>query len=244
MNPMKTIKRWIPFLHRSRCGVAAIIAGGALIAASPVQAGPAQAVSVHNPNLPLPAGGNDDSVSPVISADGRFVLFSSSANNLVPGDNGQLGLDVFLRDRASNTTVLVSANFSGTGGGNGNSTDGQISTNGRLVAFQSDSSDLIAGDTNGVSDIFVRDLLAGTNILVSVASDGSWGNGASTDPVMTPDGRFVAFISAASNLVPNDTNGISDIFVRDLLNGTTTLVSVGATGNATTTLLPPVRFCQ
>ena len=240
MTPMKTTKRLIPFLHRSRCGVAAIIAGGALIAASPVHAGPAQAVSVRNPNLPLPAGGNGDSVSPVISADGRFVLFSSSANNLVPGDNGQLGFDIFLRDRASNTTTLVSANFSGTGGGNGNSTGGQISTNGRYVAFQSDSSDLIAGDTNGVSDIFVRDLLAGTNILVSVAGDGSWGNGASTDPVMTPDGRFVAFISAASNLVPNDTNGISDIFVRDLLNGTTTLVSVGATGNATTTLSPPV----
>ena len=180
-----------------------------------------QAVSSRNPNLPLPAGGNADSVSPVISADGRFVLFSSSANNLVPGDNGRLGLDIFLRDRASNTTALVSANFSGTGGGNGNSTAGQVSTNGRYVVFQSDASDLIAGDTNGISDIFVRDLQAGTNILVSVAGDGSWANGASTDPVMTPDGRFVAFVSAASNLVANDTNGLADVFVRDLLNGAT-----------------------
>ena len=174
-----------------------------------------------------------------ISADGRFVLFSSSANNLVPGDNSQLGLDIFLRDRASNTTVLVSANFSGTGGGNGNSVCGQVSTNGRYVVFQSDATDLLPGDTNGVSDIFVRDLQTGTNILVSVASDGTWANGASTDPVMTPDGRFVTFISTATNLVASDTNGISDIFVRDLLNGTTTLVSVGAT-NANASFSPPV----
>lgn len=240
MNRMKTEKKLVRLLIKLKRGVLAMAAGGALIAAPHMHAGPVQPVSARNANLPLPGGGNGDSVSPAISADGRFVLFSSSANNLVPGDNGQLGLDVFLRDRASNTTTLVSANFSGTGGGNGNSTSGQASTNGRYVAFQSDSSDLIAGDTNGVSDIFVRDLQAGTNILVSVASDGGWANGASTDPVMTPDGRYVAFISAASNLVSNDTNGISDIFVRDLLNRTTTLVSVGATGTTTTMISPPV----
>ena len=240
MNANEKENRLMRFLKNLKHCSLKLAVSSAMVATSHLHAGPAQAVSVHNPNLPLPAGGNGDSVSPVISADGRFVLFSSSANNLVPGDNGQLGLDVFLCDRASNTTALVSANFSGTGGGNGNSTGGQVSTNGRYVVFQSDSSDLIAGDTNGLSDIFVRDLQAGTNILVSVASNGSWGNGASTDPVMTPDGRFVAFISAASNLVPNDTNGISDIFVRDLLNSTTTLVSVGATGTSTTTISPPV----
>ena len=165
---------------------------------------------------------NGDSVAPWISADGRFVLFSSSASDLVPDDNNQLGVDVFLRDRASNTTVLVSANFSGAGGGNGNSLAGQVSTNGRYAVFQSDASDLLPGDTNGVSDIFVRDLQTGSNILVSVAADGSWGNGVSTDPVMTPDGRYVAFVSAATNLVAGDTNGIADVFVRDLVNGTTT----------------------
>src|ERR1035437_8563922 len=239
MNANEMENSLMRFLKNLKCGVLTLTVSSAMVAAPHLLAGPTQAVSAHSPNLPLPAGGNGDSVSPVISADGRFVLFSSSANNLVPGDSGQLGLDVFLRDRASNTTTLVSANFSGTGGGNGNSTSGQVSTNGRYVVFQSDSSDLLLGDTNGVSDIFVRDLQAGTNILVSVTSDGSWGNGASTDPVMTPDGRFVAFISAASNLASNDTNGISDIFVRDLLNGTTTVVSVGVT-NTNASFSPPV----
>jgi Tol biopolymer transport system component len=235
---MKTLN--CRLLTKAKLNWLAIAAGGILVAAPHLHAGPTQAVSAHNPNLPLPAGGNGDSVSPVISADGRFVLFSSSANNLVPGDNGQFGLDVFLRDRASNTIVLVSANFSGTGGGNGNSTSGQISTNGRYVAFQSDSSDLLTDDTNGVSDIYVRDLQLGSNILVSVASDGGWANGASTDPVLTPDGRYVVFISAATNLVAGDTNGITDVFVRDLLNGTTTLASVGATGTTVTVSTPVI----
>jgi Tol biopolymer transport system component len=239
MNRIKTVSRRLRFLMQFNRGVLAVIVGGTLASGPHLCAGPAQPASARNAAVPLPAGGNADSVSPAISADGRFVLFSSSANNLVPGDNSQLGLDLFLRDRASNTLTLVSANFSATGGGNGQSTAGQVSTNGHYVVFQSDASDLIAGDTNGVSDIFVRDLRAGSNILVSVASDGSWGNNASTDPVMTPDGRFVAFISAASNLVVGDTNGASDIFVRDLLNGTTTLVSVGAT-NATASFSPPV----
>ena len=207
--------------------------GSILFAVPHLCASPMQSASVRGANLPSPAGGNGDSVAPAMTADGRFVLFSSSANNLVPGDNSQLGLDVFLRDRGSNTTVLVSANFSSTGGGNGNSLAGQVSTNGRYAVFQSDASDLLPGDTNGVSDIFVRDLQAASNILVSVAADGSWGNGASTDPVMTPDGRYVVFVSAATNLVAGDTNGIPDVFVRDLLNGSTRLVSIGAKGNGT-----------
>jgi Tol biopolymer transport system component len=233
---MKTLS--CPLLTKAKLNYLVIVAAGILVAAPHLCADPVQPVSARNPSLPLPAGGNGDSVAPAISADGRFVLFSSSANNLVPGDNSQLGLDVFLRDRASNTTVLVSANFSGTGGGNGNSMLGQVATNGRYVVFQSDATDLLPGDTNGVSDIFVRDLQMGSNLLISVASDGGWANGASTDPVMTPDGRYVAFISAATNLVAGDTNGISDIFVRDLLNGTTRLVSVGATGTTVTVSTP------
>ncbi len=105
-----------------------------------------------------------------------------------------------------------------------------LSTNARYAAFQSDASDLLPGDTNGVSDIFVRDLQTGTNILVSMATNGGFANGASTDPVMTPDGHWVAFISAATNLVAGDTNGIPDVFIRDLVAQTTTLVSVGANG--------------
>ena len=218
------------FLTKAERQALAMTVGGILVAVPHLCTGSMQSASVRNTTLPLPAGGDGDSMAPWISADGRFVLFSSSANDLVPGDNSQLGLDVFLRDRSSNITVLVSANFSGTGGGNGNSLAGQVSANGRYAVFQSDASDLLPGDTNAVSDIFVRDLQTGSNILVSVAADGSWGNGASTDPVMTPDGRYVAFVSAANNLVAGDTNGIDDVFVRDLVNDTTRLVSAGANG--------------
>ena len=105
---------------------------------------------------------------------------------------------------------------------------GQVSANGRYVVFQSDASDLVPGDTNGASDIFLHDTYTGITRLISVAMDGGFANGASTDPFMTPDGTCVAFISSASNLVPNDTNGIPDVFVRDLITQTTWLVSVGA----------------
>ena len=189
---------------------------------------PVQLLSARNPSVPLPAGGDDNSAAPSLSPDGRFVVFTSAANDLVPGGNSFYSLNVFLRDRTSNTTVLVSGNLSGTGGGNGNSMLGQVSTNGQFVVFQSDASNLVPNDTNGVTDIFVRDLVAGTTTLVSVSTNGGPANGASTDPVMTPDGRYVAFISSASNLVPGDTNGIPDVFVRDLVAGTNCLVSVGA----------------
>ena len=205
-----------------------VFIGGVLFASSCSFAGAAQLLSARAPSVARSASGNGNSVISWLSPDGRFVVFSSAASDLVPGDNGQLRLDVFLRDRLNNVTVLVSANLNGTGGGNGNSMFGSASTNGQYVVFQSDASDLVPGDMNGVSDIFVRDLLAGATTLVSVATNGGPANGASTDPVMTPDGRYVAFVSAATNLVAGDTNGIPDVFVRDLVNGTTILASVGA----------------
>ena len=204
---------------------------------------PVQLLSARNPSVPLPAGGDDNSVAPSLSPDGRFVVFASAANDLVPGGNSVYALNVFLRDRTSNTTVLVSGNLSGTGGGNGNSMPGQASTNGQFVVFQSDASNLVPNDTNGVTDIFVRDLVAGTTTLVSVSTNGGPANGASTDPVLTPDGRYVAFISRASNLVPGDNNGIPDVFVRDLVAGTNQLVSVGAllpSGSITPIMAAPV----
>ena len=194
----------------------------------PAKAVPVQLLSARNPSVPLPAGGDDNSVAPSLSPDGRFVVFTSTANDLAPGGNNFYSLNVYLRDHASNTTVLVSGNWSGTGGGNGNSMPGQASTNGQFVVFQSDASNLVPSDTNGFADIFVRDLVAGTTTLVSVSTNGRSANGASTDPVMTPDGRYVAFISGASNLVSGDNNGILDIFVRDLVAGTNQLVSVNA----------------
>ena len=199
-----------------------------LDSASPASALPVALLSARNPAVPLPAGGDGNSAAPVVSADGRYVIFTSTANDLVPGGNSFYSLNVFLQDRTGNTTTLVSSNMTGTGGGNGNSMLGQVSTNGQYVVFQSDASNLVPNDTNGATDIFVRDLVAGTTTLVSVSTNGGSANGASTDPVMTPDGRYVAFISSASNLVPGDANGISDVFVRDLVVGTNYLVSVGA----------------
>ncbi len=209
-------------------------------------AAPVQLLSSRNPAVSLPAGGDGDSIAPVISPNGRYVVFSSVANDLTPGGNGRFVLNVYLRDRTANTTVLVSTNINGTGGGNDNSVLGQVSTNGQFVVFQSDASDLVPNDTNGVTDIFMRNGVAGTTTLVSVAPDGSPGNGASTDPVMTPDGRYVAFISSATNLMAGDTNGIPDVFVRDLVLGTNYLISVGASGPngsmATPVITPDGRY--
>ena len=195
----------------------------------------AQLVTVPDPSLHAAAGGNGDSALTLISPDGRFVLFASSADNLSSANtNAPLPsmavaqLNVFLRDRSNAVTALVSVNLTGTGGGNYDSFPAGISTNGRYVLMETSASNLVAGDTNNASDVLVRDLQAGTNILVSAATNGLPGNGASSNAVMTPDGRYVAFVSAASNLVAGDTNGIPDVFVRDLVTGTTVLASVGA----------------
>ncbi len=202
-----------------------------------------QLVSTHDPGQSPPAGGSGDSWAPILSPDGRFVLFASSANNLLFATNNRpipallpAPLNVFLRDRTNGTTTLVSVNLSGVAGGNGNSLPVNLSTNGRYALFESSASDLVANDTNNCTDIFLRDLLNGTTTLVSVSTNGAVGNGESRSAAMTPDARYVAFVSAANNLVAGDTNGIPDIFVRDLQAATTTLASVGATSAKLTAL--------
>src|SRR5438067_418649 len=182
-----------------------------------------QSVSQIDSSQPAPAGGNGDSWSPAISPDGRFVLFASTANNLMLNSNANpiAALNhprenVYLRDRASNTTTLVSVNISGLGGGNDNCWPVEISANGRYALFESAASDLVPNDTNGVTDVFLRDLANGRTFLVSTNSNGGVGNGISRSSTMTPDGRYVAFVSAATNLVAGDTNRIPDIFVRDM----------------------------
>src|SRR5262245_2647879 len=186
-----------------------------------------RAVSLANPSIALKGGGNGDSYGSVISADGRFVIFLSSASNLSTNDDRGRVVDVFLRDRTNHATSLVSVNLTGTGGGNAHSISPFISTDGRYVAFESEASNLVANDTNGFSDVFLRDLQSGTTRLLSVNTSGTGGGtGASSSPVISADGRYVAFVSAASDLVANDTNGASDVFVGDLQSGTTTLVSV------------------
>jgi Tol biopolymer transport system component len=173
--------------------------------------------------------GNDNSWDPSISADGRYVAFFSHASNLVPGDTNNT-LDVFVHDRLTGQTTRVSVASDGTEG-NGDSFVGSISADGRYVAFASWASNLVPGDTNGRSDIFVHDRVTGQTTRVSVASDGTEGNGDSWGcPSISADGRYVAFASWASNLVPGDTNGRSDIFVHDRVTGQTTRVSVASDG--------------
>jgi hypothetical protein len=136
---------------------------------------------------------------------------------------------VFLRDRAAGTTIPLSRAPDGTQAGN-DSSGASVSADGRYVAFQSGAANLVPGDTNGVTDVFVYDVAAATLARVSVAGDESAGDGPSQDPDISGDGRYVAFLSGASNLVGGDTNGKSDVFVRDRVTGTTTRVSVATDG--------------
>jgi Tol biopolymer transport system component len=171
---------------------------------------------------------NGASFESSVSADGRFVAFASDASNLVPLDRDN-ATDVFVRDRALGRTERVSV---GAGGaeGNGRSSLCSLSADGRFVAFASTSSNLVAGDSNGVRDIFVRDRALGTTERVSTNGTGGAANGASGQPFISADGRFVSFTSKASNLVPFDTNRVADIFVRDRTARTTRRVSVRSDG--------------
>jgi Tol biopolymer transport system component len=181
------------------------------------------------------AQGNDWSLRPAISADGRFVAFVSLATNLVAGDTNGCA-DIFLRDRLNGTLERVSL---AQGGAEGNGHSGyslgvvmppSISADGRFVAFASSATNLVAGDTNWADDIFVRDRLLGTTERASVATGGAQGNDWSGAPAISADGRFVAFVSLATNLVAGDTNGCADVFVRDRLSGTTERLSVSSAG--------------
>ena len=193
-------------------------------------------VSLRDPIQTPIAGGNGSSVCSIMTLDGRYVVFASTARNLVvnsnaPSINGGFPdhINVFRRDRTTQTTILVSVNLHGDGG-NQNSFPAAISDDGRFVLFESQASDLVNGDTNKASDIFLRDVASNLTTLISVGTNGIVGNGASRSAVMTPDGRYVAFASAANNLVSTDTNGLVDVFVRDRQAGTTELASMGAMG--------------
>ncbi len=223
-NPVWTIGR--PGKARVGCWRQVALVTLAAVIALPALGQPLQLVSVRDPAQEPPAGGSGDSLGPILSPDGRYVLFASAANNLVLTSNdtplaalSPAKLNVFLRDRTNATTTLASVNLAGTGGGNGDSLPSAVSSDGRYALFESSASDLVPGDTNNASDGFVRDLVSGTTLLVSVSTSGGVGNGESRNPAMTPDGRYVAFVSAASNLVSGDANGIADVFVHDLRDG-------------------------
>jgi hypothetical protein len=169
--------------------------------------------------------GNSGSHSPTVSADGRFVSFVSTASNLVPRDTSTD--DIFVRDLLKGTTERVSESSTGEPG-NSSSTLASISANGRWVVFQSFASNLVPGDTNGHFDVFIHDRKTGLTELVSVNSDEEQGDAPSSRPTVSGNGRLVAFISSATNLVPSDTNENVDVFVRDRSAGTTERVSVNS----------------
>ena len=156
-----------------------------------------------------------DSSSASISADGRYVAFESVGTNLVGLGNDTNGkVDIFVHDLQTGITERVSVDSTGIQG-NGDSYSPSISADGRYVAFQSDASNLVAGDTNASTDVFVHDLQTGSTTRVSVDSDGNQGTDHSYSPSISSDSKYVAFESLASNLVAGDTNGSTDVFVHD-----------------------------
>ncbi len=176
-------------------------------------------------------GDNESDETPAISADGRYVAFSSHATNLVTGDTNATQ-DIFVRDTVNNTTTRVSVDSSGTQGNSNSYTPLSMSADGRYVAFSSSATNLVTGDTNAAQDVFVRDTVNNTTTRVSVDSSGTQANIGSSSwaPSISADGRYVAFHSTATNLVTGDTNAAEDVFVRDTVNNTTTRVSVDSSG--------------
>jgi Tol biopolymer transport system component len=179
---------------------------------------------------------NNNSDMPAISADGRFVAFASIASNLVPDDTNDF-IDTFVHDRRTGTTERVSVDSRGRQGDGHSGLVGvaghpAISADGRFVAFPSEATNLVHGDTNGTTDVFVRDRLLGITERVTVSSTGEQSDGFSDGHGISADGRFVAFHSDAFNLVPkqNTFQFIDQVFVHDRVTRTTEIVSVNNSG--------------
>jgi Tol biopolymer transport system component len=176
---------------------------------------------------------NGDSTEPAVSGDGRLVVFTSTATNLAPGNAKGLP-QIFLRDLKTGTTLLVSRAYD-RGPANGPSTTPSISAGGRYVTFESQADNLVHGDTNGIADVFLYDVVTGHIERVSVSSRGKQQNHAVTVPfkqisAASDNGRYVVFDSDADNLVEGDTNRHTDVFLRDRKLRTTTRLSLTAAG--------------
>jgi hypothetical protein len=176
------------------------------------------------------AQGDNLSANPSLNGDGRYVAFESVATNLVPGQTA-VGENVYVHDMVTGTTTNASLNRNG-GENRADSLDPAISADGRFVAFSSWANNLVIGDSNNQYDVFEHDMTTGTTIRVSLAAKGSgWqANNLSLSPSISGDGRYVAFESLAANLVPGDTNGHYDIFVRDTWAHDTAPVSTSSSG--------------
>jgi Tol biopolymer transport system component len=174
------------------------------------------------------ARGNATSSGAAVASASELVAFPSLASNLVPGDTNGVE-DVFVRDLQKADTTRVSVASDGSQA-DGESFTPSLSADGRYVAFASAAGNLVAGDSNRAVDVFVHDRNTKQTERVSVGPGGTQGNGDSSSPVISGDGRFVAFESDAATLVSRDTNGVQDVFVHDRILGATTRVSVGQGG--------------
>jgi hypothetical protein len=173
-------------------------------------------VNTNEGQLPTP------SFAGSMSADGRYATFTTFIGFGTT-------TEVYLRDRQSGTTTRVDVS-SGGAMANNSSQGGGLSDDGRYVTFESDATNLVAGDTNGVTDVFLRDLVNGTTMRVSVSSGGAQGNDGSYGGGISPDNRYVSFLTYATNLAPGDTAGWVDLYVRDLVSGTTERVLLASGG--------------
>lgn len=177
----------------------------------------------EDPNNP-----NSELFPPDLSADGRFVVFRSFAGNLVAGDSNGVS-DIFRWDRLGKVMQRVSL-ADNEDQGTGESSQPTVSADGQRIAFKSSAGNLVAGDSGIYSDIFVRDMGAGTTRRVSVTSGGNEGQGDSFEAAISGDGRHVVFSSLAQNLVAGDNNFVVDIFLRDIQTNVTEIVSVASGG--------------
>src|SRR5438093_1696603 len=169
------------------------------------------------------------SLYPEISDDGRYVVFASDASNLVRRDRNSVW-DVFLRDRQLGTTERISVSSSGAEANGDSAGSPAISADGRFVVFASVATNLANDSTPFAQDIFVRDRSAGTTELVSLNSAGVQANNSSSLPQISDDGRYVVFVTSATNMVASDTNFNRDVYLRDRVAGTTELISRNAAG--------------
>lgn len=188
------------------------------------RAGTTTIVSLTDGDQPIEGGAGNAT----ISANGRFVVFISSAPGAAPGPSSTRP-QVYVRDRQAGTTRLASV--SGTGRpSNLGSDDPFVSDNGQIVVFSSQATNLVPGDTNDDEDVFVRNLRLGTTTRVSVGPGRVQANLNSIAAGISADGRLIAFFTAATTIVRGDTNGKSDVFVYDRGDGSARRVSVGVTG--------------
>ncbi|GMU83729.1 MAG: hypothetical protein AMXMBFR47_35990 [Planctomycetota bacterium] len=238
----QTILRSRGWLGNANSGSPSISADGALVAFATLadifpEDGPGSAIILHdftNDTFELVSTGssgaaaNDASYTPAISSDGRYVAFTSAATNLVAGITG---LQVYLKDRQTGAVELISQSTGGTASSDQANCRG-ISGDGRFVLFDTTASNLVANDSNGRRDAFVRDRQTGQTILATLGNGAVQPNSDSVQAVLSADGRYVAFTTAATNLDVLDTNGQSDVYLRDLQTGSTSLISVSLSGTA------------